>query len=128
MFLLTRRNHSQVETGWVSPPLEEEAQRGRTRDRTSVERSGCQCQRAGWFPLFSCQGLLTCTLKNRITLLLQYCQGKKREAREAEERECVCAWTEDREEWSGEEEWDVSEEERAENQEHTSAREYAVDA
>ena len=95
-----------------------------------MERSGCQCQRAGWFPLFSCQGLLTCTLKNRITLLLQYCQGKKREAREAEERESVCAWTEDREEWSDEEVRDVSrsEEERAESQESTSAREYAVDA
>ena len=116
------------------------AQPGDTEDRGVLERSGCQCQLAGWFPLFSCQGLLICTFTNRITLLLQYCQGKKRENERSRGSASASAWTKDRDEWRGEEAWDVSgnetdEEERerrgargASNQESTSEREDAVDA
>ena len=43
-------------------------------------------QQAGWFPLSSCQGLLTRTFTTRITLLLQFCQGKKREEKQRRAR------------------------------------------
>jgi hypothetical protein len=60
-------------------------------------------------------------------------KARRERTREAEERERVCAWMEDRDQWSDEEAWDVSERggrraESARNQERTSEREYAVDA
>ena len=53
------------------------------------ERDGWRAsmtQQAGWFPLSSCQGLLTRTFTTRITLLLQFCQGKKREEKQRRAR------------------------------------------
>src|SRR6516225_7991997 len=89
------------------------ARPGKKTDRDVLEGSEGHFQKAGWFPLFRCQGQLICTFKNRITLLLQYCQGKKRE-REAEEREVPP--------------WSKRACEHAATQESTSDQEYGVDA
>jgi hypothetical protein len=90
-------------------------------------------QQAGWFPLSSCQGLLTCTFTNRITLLLQFCQGKKREEKQRRARGGRGEGRGEKRSRSGSEggRKEARTQKRCEDthrQESTSEREYEVDA
>ena len=73
---------------------QEYAHPGDTTDTGVLERSGCHCQQAGWFPLFSCQGLLirtfTTALQKYITITSILPRQEEREREAEETRVCVC--------------------------------------
>ena len=122
MLLPTRRSHSQVETGWVYSVRSAHNER---YEKTEECWRGLVSQpEAGWFPLFSCQGLLTRTfttaLQKYITITSILPRQEEREAEET--RECVCLDESER----GVEAWDVrgneAEEEREKRKKKRRAR------
>ena len=66
----------------------------RHKRHRSVGEVWCHCQWAGWFPLFSCQGLLTRTfttaLQKYITITSILPRQEEREREAEETRVCVC--------------------------------------
>ena len=86
-------------------------------------------QQAGWFPLSSCQDTPDWYISNciaEITVLLQYCQGKKREEKQRNASSaCVGSGRKKR---RSERKKQKREEAVDHRKERTSEREYAVDA